>query len=75
MEQSPSGEPNRFSASKEITRILMNPKVYYRVNESPPYIVCPYPEPDQSSPFPHPISLRPILVLSSHVLLPILQLK
>jgi hypothetical protein len=36
MEQSPSGERNRFSASKEIPRILVKPKVYYRVNKSPP---------------------------------------
>ena len=28
---------------------------------------CPYPDPDQSSPFPHPISLRSILLLPSHL--------
>ena len=28
---------------------------------------CPYPEPDQSSPCPHPISRRFILILSSHL--------
>ena len=28
---------------------------------------CPSPEPDQSSPCPHPTSLKPILILSSHL--------
>jgi hypothetical protein len=40
MEQSPSWEANRFSASQEIPRILWSPKVHYRV------YTCPYPEPD-----------------------------
>jgi hypothetical protein len=31
MEQSPSWEANRFSASQEILRILRNPKVHYRI--------------------------------------------
>ena len=30
---------------------------------------CPYPEPDQSSPYPDPASWRSILILSSHLLL------
>jgi len=49
MEQSPSWEANRFSASKEIPRILWNPKVHYRIPNSP---ICPYPEPARSSPPP-----------------------
>ena len=35
-EQSPSWEPNRFSASQEILRVLLNPKDHYRVHNSPP---------------------------------------
>jgi hypothetical protein len=41
MEQSSSWEPNRFAAAQEISRILCNSKVHFRVHKSPPP-VCIY---------------------------------
>jgi hypothetical protein len=51
MEHSPSWEASRSSASQEIPRDLLNPKVHYRTHKP---ATCPYPEPYQSSPYPPP---------------------
>jgi hypothetical protein len=36
MEQSPSWKANRFVASQEIPRVLLNPNVHYRIHISSP---------------------------------------
>ena len=65
MDQSPSSETNRFSASQEILHILWNPKVHYRTHKSPPTV----PVISQLDPsiYLHPTSWRSILILSSHL--------
>jgi len=55
MEQSPSWETNRFSASQEIPHILWNTKVHYRIHKCPP-------------PIPILSQLDPIHTLTSHFL-------
>jgi len=65
MEQSLS-YANRFSAIQKIPRILLTPVSSLPHSQVP--TICPYPEPDQSSPcLPHPTSRRPIVMLSSHL--------
>jgi hypothetical protein len=52
MEQIPSWEAYRFSASQEISQILWNPKVPYRIDKFPP----PVPILSQLDPVHNPIS-------------------
>ena len=60
MLQSPSWEANRFSASKEITRILWNPKVHYRIHRR-----TPHPEPARCSPYPNFLKIHLNIILPS----------
>ena len=65
MDQSPSWEAKRFSASHEIPGILWNTNVLYRIHKCPP----PIPILNQLDlvHIPHPTSWRSILTLFSHL--------
>jgi hypothetical protein len=64
-QHSPSWEANRFPITQEIPRILWNPKVHYRIYNSPP----PVPILSQINPVhaPDHTSWRSILILPSHL--------
>ena len=65
MQHGPSWEANWFSASQEISQILWNPKVNYRIHKCLPLVPI-LSQPDQVH-TPHPTSWRSILILSSHL--------
>jgi hypothetical protein len=64
MEQSPSWETNRFSASQGIPHILNNGSSLLGLQEN---TTCPCSKPDQSITCPNPTSWRAILILSYHL--------
>jgi len=65
MKHSTSWETNRSSAGQEISHILWNPKVHFRIQKRPPTVAI-WTRPVQSRP-PHSTSWIPILILSSHL--------
>jgi hypothetical protein len=67
VEISPSWEAARCAVSKELPNILWNPNVHYRSSRKPS--TGPYHKPDQSSPYQSILSLRSILIFSTHLLL------
>jgi hypothetical protein len=64
MKLSPSWGEAKSAATQEFPSILWNSKVHYQVHKSPHTGPCP--DPDQSNPS-HPLSLRSILILSTHL--------
>jgi hypothetical protein len=65
MEESPFWEANMSSATQENSPHFMEPESWLTHSQQP--ATCPYSEPDRSSPCPHPIYLRSILILSSRL--------
>jgi len=65
IEQCHSWKANRYSINPEIPRKLWNPKVHYRIQNSPPRV----PNLSQKSPVhvSHPTFWRRVLILSSHL--------
>jgi hypothetical protein len=65
MELSPSWEASNCAATQELPSILWNPEIHYRVHKSPPLVLS-WARSIESIPS-HPIALRSILILSTHL--------
>ena len=56
---------NSVTCRSSNSPLLLKPEA--SLAHSQPPAICQYPEPSRSSPCPHPTSLRPTLILSSHL--------
>jgi hypothetical protein len=71
MEQSPSWEVNRFVASQEIPRVLLNPKVHYQIYNCPPPVSILSQHNPVHTPTSHFLKIHPNIIFHLRLRLPI----